>query len=30
VGLESENHLPMPNESPWQTFIGEIAAFLRD
>jgi pimeloyl-ACP methyl ester carboxylesterase/DNA-binding winged helix-turn-helix (wHTH) protein len=30
VALESENHVPMPDEPAWQTFIGEIEAFLRD
>jgi pimeloyl-ACP methyl ester carboxylesterase len=30
VALESENHVPMPNEPAWPTFIGEIEAFLRD
>ena len=26
---ESENHVPMPDEPAWPTFIGEIEAFLR-
>jgi DNA-binding winged helix-turn-helix (wHTH) protein/pimeloyl-ACP methyl ester carboxylesterase len=30
VALESENHVPMPDEPAWATFIGEIEAFLRD
>ena len=30
VSLESENHVPMPDEPAWPTFIGEIEAFLRD
>jgi pimeloyl-ACP methyl ester carboxylesterase len=30
VTLESENHVPMPDEPAWPTFIGEIEAFLRD
>jgi pimeloyl-ACP methyl ester carboxylesterase len=28
VALESENHVPMPDEPAWPTFIGEIEAFL--
>ncbi len=30
VALESENHVPMPDEPAWPTFIAEIEAFLRD
>jgi pimeloyl-ACP methyl ester carboxylesterase len=30
VALESENHVPMPDEPAWPTFIGEIEAFLRE
>jgi len=30
VALESENHLPMPDEPAWPTFIGEIESFLRE
>ena len=30
VALESENHVPMPGEPAWPTFIGEIEAFLRE
>ena len=28
VSLESENHVPMPDEPAWPIFIGEIEAFL--
>jgi pimeloyl-ACP methyl ester carboxylesterase/DNA-binding winged helix-turn-helix (wHTH) protein len=28
VALESENHVPTPDEPAWPTFIGEIEAFL--
>jgi pimeloyl-ACP methyl ester carboxylesterase len=28
VSLESENHMPLPDEPAWATFIGEIEAFL--
>jgi pimeloyl-ACP methyl ester carboxylesterase/DNA-binding winged helix-turn-helix (wHTH) protein len=28
VSLESENHVPLPSEPAWQTFIAEIEAFL--
>jgi DNA-binding winged helix-turn-helix (wHTH) protein/pimeloyl-ACP methyl ester carboxylesterase len=28
VSLESENHMPLPGEPAWATFIGEIEAFL--
>jgi pimeloyl-ACP methyl ester carboxylesterase/DNA-binding winged helix-turn-helix (wHTH) protein len=28
VALESENHVPMPDEPAWPTFIGQIEAFL--
>lgn len=30
VALESENHVPMPEEPAWPHFIAEIEAFLRD
>jgi DNA-binding winged helix-turn-helix (wHTH) protein/fermentation-respiration switch protein FrsA (DUF1100 family) len=30
VALESENHVPMPDEPAWPIFIGAIEAFLRD
>jgi pimeloyl-ACP methyl ester carboxylesterase len=30
VVLESENHVPMPDEPAWSTFIGEIEVFLRE
>jgi len=30
VALESENHVPMPDEPAWPTFIAEIEAFLRE
>jgi len=30
VALESENHVPMPDEPAWPTFIGEIETFLRE
>lgn len=30
VALESENHVPMPDESAWPHFIAEIDAFLRE
>jgi hypothetical protein len=26
--LESENHVPLPQEPAWAQFVGEIAAFL--
>jgi pimeloyl-ACP methyl ester carboxylesterase len=29
VILESENHVPMPDEPAWTTFISEIETFLR-
>jgi pimeloyl-ACP methyl ester carboxylesterase len=29
VILESENHVPMPDEPAWPTFLAEIEAFLR-
>jgi hypothetical protein len=29
VALESENYVPMPDESAWSAFIDTIAAFLR-
>jgi DNA-binding winged helix-turn-helix (wHTH) protein/pimeloyl-ACP methyl ester carboxylesterase len=28
VSLDSENHVPLPGEPAWQTFVGEIEAFL--
>jgi pimeloyl-ACP methyl ester carboxylesterase len=28
VCLESENHVPLPQEPAWAQFVGEIAAFL--
>lgn len=28
VSLDSENHVPLPSEPAWQTFIAEIEAFL--
>ena len=30
VALESENHVPVPDEPAWPTFIAEIEAFLRE
>ena len=30
VALESENHVPMPDEPAWPIFAGEIEAFLRE
>jgi DNA-binding winged helix-turn-helix (wHTH) protein/pimeloyl-ACP methyl ester carboxylesterase len=30
VALESENHVPLPDEPAWPTFVGEIEAFLRE
>ena len=30
VALESENHVPMPDEPAWSTFIAEIEAFLHE
>jgi pimeloyl-ACP methyl ester carboxylesterase/DNA-binding winged helix-turn-helix (wHTH) protein len=30
VALESENHVPMPDEPAWPHFIAEIDAFLRE
>jgi pimeloyl-ACP methyl ester carboxylesterase/DNA-binding winged helix-turn-helix (wHTH) protein len=30
VALESENHIPMPDEPAWATFIGELESFLRE
>lgn len=30
VALESENHVPMPDEPAWPTFVAEIEAFLRE
>jgi DNA-binding winged helix-turn-helix (wHTH) protein/pimeloyl-ACP methyl ester carboxylesterase len=30
VTLESENHVPLPDEPAWQKFISEIKAFLSD
>jgi pimeloyl-ACP methyl ester carboxylesterase/DNA-binding winged helix-turn-helix (wHTH) protein len=30
VALESENHVPMPDEPAWPTFIAEIDAFLSE
>jgi pimeloyl-ACP methyl ester carboxylesterase len=30
VALESENHVALPDEPAWPTFIGKIEAFLRD
>jgi pimeloyl-ACP methyl ester carboxylesterase/DNA-binding winged helix-turn-helix (wHTH) protein len=30
VSLDSENHVPLPEEPAWQKFIGEIEAFLSD
>ena len=30
VALESENHVPMPDEPAWRVFTGEIEAFLRE
>jgi pimeloyl-ACP methyl ester carboxylesterase len=30
VALESENHVPMPDEPAWPEFIAEIEAFLRE
>lgn len=30
VALESENHVPMPDEPAWPTFIAEIEAFLQE
>ena len=30
VALESENHVPMPDEPAWPTFVEEIEAFLRN
>ena len=30
VALESENHVPLPDEPAWPQFIGEIEAFLRE
>ena len=30
VVLESENHVPLPDEPAWPTFVGEIEAFLRE
>lgn len=30
VALESENHVPMPDEPAWPTFIAEIEAFLHE
>jgi hypothetical protein len=28
VALESENHVPLPDEPAWPDFIAEIEAFL--
>ena len=30
VALKLENHVPLPDEPAWPTFIGEIEAFLRN
>jgi pimeloyl-ACP methyl ester carboxylesterase len=30
VALESENHVPLPDEPAWPTFLAEIEAFLRE
>jgi pimeloyl-ACP methyl ester carboxylesterase len=30
VALESENHVPMPDEPAWPTFIAEVEAFLHE
>jgi len=30
VALESENHVPLPEEPAWPAFIAEIEAFLRE
>ncbi|MGH7412715.1 MAG: alpha/beta fold hydrolase [Candidatus Rokuibacteriota bacterium] len=30
VALESENHVPLPDEPAWPEFIAEIEAFLRE
>jgi DNA-binding winged helix-turn-helix (wHTH) protein/pimeloyl-ACP methyl ester carboxylesterase len=30
VSLDSENHVPLPEEPAWQTFVGEIETFLGD
>lgn len=30
VALESENHVPMPDEPAWPQFIAEIEAFLQE
>ena len=30
VTLESENHVPLPDEPAWPQFIAEIEAFLQE